>query len=381
MEIIYYSTDERNYGREKIIFTLFPLFLFLPEKTETSKNSLRMKKFYPKNLFFISYFLFLISSSFSQDIHFSQFYASPLTLNPAETGNYHGDWRLMNNFRSQWKAIGIPFRTISLGYDRQIFIGKERLSGGIILVNDQSGDEKLIVNKFFLSTAYHKTLGKSTFHLGIQGGYVMKSYNTSKMTFPNQFDKSKGEFINSLPNNEKTLGDQSSYVDLNGGIIWTGNFGKFQPEIGFSVFHLTQPKETFIGKNNKLPMRNVIHYGGKIDLNDKLFLMPNIFYMNHSSANDLLAGSNIGIKLKENGPKIKSVFFGPLFRSGISRNSDAFIAIFGVNFLQLDLGISYDVNISTLKSSTRNRGAFEFSLIYTGMTTRVAKITTPCDRY
>jgi hypothetical protein len=38
-----------------------------------------------------------------QDIHFSQYYASPLSLNPANTGNYDGDWRLMNSYRQQWK--------------------------------------------------------------------------------------------------------------------------------------------------------------------------------------------------------------------------------------------------------------------------------------
>lgn len=346
-----------------------------------------MKAFYPGLQALLPIYLLFFCCNFSwnnvngQDIHFSQFYASPLTLNPAGTGNFKGDWRVMNNFRSQWKALGVPFRTISLGYDRQFYIASERLSAGIIVLNDQSGDEQLSVNKFYLSGAYHKAIGSSMIHLGVQGGYVMKSYNTSRMTFPNQFDMSKGEFTNTLPNNEKTLGDQASYVDLNGGLIWSGTFGKFQPEIGFAVFHLTQPKESFIKQNNKLPLRNVAHVGGKIGLNEKYFLLPNILFMNHSAANDLLAGANLGIKIKENAAKIKSVFCGPLFRSGISRNSDAFIAIAGVNFLQMDVGISYDVNISTLKSSTRNRGAFEFSLIYTGMTTRLAQITTPCDRY
>lgn len=330
-------------------------------------------------LLFTFQFLFFISRS--QDIHFSQFYASPLTLNPAETGNYHGDWRIMNNFRSQWKSLGVPFRTISLGYDKQFFIAGEKLSGGIILINDQSGDEKLSVNKAYISAAWHKAIGKSIFHIGAQGGYVIKSYNTSKMTFPSQFDMSKGEFNNSLPNNEKTLGDQTSYMDMNSGLAWSGNFGKFRPELGMAVFHLTQPGESFVGKKNKLPIRNVFRLGGAIDMNEKLFLMPNLLYMSHTSANDLLAGANLGIRLKKNEAGIRSVFFGPLFRSGINRNSDAFIAVSGINFLQLDAGISYDVNISALKSSTRNRGAFEFFIIYTGMSTRVSKITTPCDRY
>ncbi len=287
----------------------------------------------------------------------------------------------MNNFRTQWKAIGIPFRTVSLGYDHQFFFSNERFSAGAIVINDQSGDEKLMVNKFFVSGGYGKTFGTNDFHFGIQGGYILKNYNTSKMTFPNQFDVTKGEFDKTLPNNEKSLGDQTSFMDFNSGIAWTGIVGKFQPKVGFALFHLSKPGESFLKKNTRLSLRSVFHIGGKIDLDEKYFLMPNLFFMNNSKANDLLLGANLGMKLKENTPKIKSVFAGPLFRGGVGRNSDALIFIFGVNFLQLDAGLSYDINISTLRSSTRNRGALEFSIIFTNMSTRVTKVTTPCDRY
>ena len=49
--------------------------------------------------------------AFGQDIHFSQFYSSPLTLNPAYTGNYEGNWRVMSNYRTQWSAIAEPYKT------------------------------------------------------------------------------------------------------------------------------------------------------------------------------------------------------------------------------------------------------------------------------
>ena len=46
--------------------------------------------------------LFFISLN-AQDIHFSQFYASPLTLNPAMTGFVNGDCRAGVIYRNQWK--------------------------------------------------------------------------------------------------------------------------------------------------------------------------------------------------------------------------------------------------------------------------------------
>ena len=40
----------------------------------------------------------------SQDIHFSQFYMSPLNLNPAMTGVMNGNIRLTGNYWNQWAS-------------------------------------------------------------------------------------------------------------------------------------------------------------------------------------------------------------------------------------------------------------------------------------
>src|SRR5687767_12885245 len=84
----------------------------------------------------------------AQDIHFSQYYASPLSLNPAYTGDYKGDWRLMNSYRHQWRStFNTPYTTNAFGYDRQFYLFNENLSGGLIWVQDKSGDAMLKVTK------------------------------------------------------------------------------------------------------------------------------------------------------------------------------------------------------------------------------------------
>jgi len=178
----------------------------------------------------------VISVSFlklqAQDIHFSQFYASPLSVSPAFTGNYKGDWRFMNNYRSQWGAITIPYRTISIGYDQNFYFYSEKFSGGIYLVNDQSGHASLAVNKIFLSAAYHKTINYHNLHVGIQPGFVLKSYGMDEITFPDQWDRNTGVHNNSLPNNENTLDQNLSYFDMNLGFGWSKKFMKFEPIAG-----------------------------------------------------------------------------------------------------------------------------------------------------
>ena len=86
--------------------------------------------------------IFLLCTAYviqAQDIHFSQFYASPLTLNPAATGDFKGDWRINNIYRKQWNAISPGYMTNALGFDMPVYLAGEKFSGGINLVIDKSG--------------------------------------------------------------------------------------------------------------------------------------------------------------------------------------------------------------------------------------------------
>ena len=172
-------------------------------------------------LIIVFLFLTVVSNLTAQDIHFSQYYASPLSLNPANTGNFDGDWRLMNNYRNQWRALSIPFRTISVGFDRQIWIHSQKFSLGLFVINDKSGPAGLTVNKLYLSVAWHKSFNGHNFHGGIQGGMVFKNFSMDDITFPSQFDMTTGQFNNQLTNNEDNFQLNTSYADLNFGVAWS----------------------------------------------------------------------------------------------------------------------------------------------------------------
>jgi hypothetical protein len=84
---------------------------------------------------FVSYLLAItvaiISTSLcAQDLHFSQFFHSPLTTNPANTGFIpEGDYRLGVNYRDQWSSImTVPYKTMSAFGDIQLF--RDRLENG-----------------------------------------------------------------------------------------------------------------------------------------------------------------------------------------------------------------------------------------------------------
>ena len=321
----------------------------------------------------------LALNTFSQDIHFSQFYYSPLSLNPANTGHFEGDWRISNNYRTQWGSISIPYNTISIGFDKTFYFHSQKIGGGIFFVNDNSGNAHLSVNKIFLSGAYHNEYKGHNLHAGIQIGFVVKSFG-GDVTYPSQYDRGIGGFNNQLPNNETALNDNLSYPDINFGLMWSKRFGKIEPEAGYTVFHINNPKESFTDVENHLPLRHVFHVGTKIDLNQKFFVKPRLLYMNHKRAGDMIIGANFGYNLPTNNYKMESLFFGPHFRT-ILNKADALIFALGINFKNMDIGISYDVNISPLQVASSGAGALEFSLIYRSKSSVPNKVAIPCDRF
>ncbi len=320
-------------------------------------------------------------NGYAQDIHFSQFFSSPLSLSPAFTGNHDGDWSVMNNFRSQWKTVSTPYKTTSIGYDRNFYYYNEKISAGIYVVDDKSGSALLTVNKIYLSGAYHKTIKGNTFHFGIQPGFVIKSYGKDGLTLPDQFDMTTGYFNSGLSTGEAALGENLSYFDFNMGGAWSKRFRKLEPMVALSFFHLFTPTEAFADSENNLPVRTVLYGNVKYDLAKKLTLEPHLLYMRHKKADEFLLGSNVVYKLNKNSFDIKSVYVGFFYRDGLNLKVDAFYPVVGMKINKFDLGFSYDFNMSPLKVATNYKGAIEFSLIYTGASSLLPKVTIPCDRF
>ena len=176
----------------------------------------------------------------AQDVHLSQFEASPLFLNPALGGQYHGDWQIGNSLREQWRSIDKPYQSFVFFYDRHFNYYSKEINGGIIFVHDQSGNAKLTSEKIYLSLAYPIKQGRSTISVGIQPGIVMRFYN-DYVTFPSQYDHSIGYFNPDLSNQESdNYGTTATtFFDINAGIYWKLNLPKVKPSLGISFCLVT----------------------------------------------------------------------------------------------------------------------------------------------
>ena len=69
--------------------------------------------------------LLVVMSGRAQDLHFSQFFNSPLTTNPANTGFIPtADYRLGAHYRDQWSNSFVPYKTLSISGDFQFLCNK-----------------------------------------------------------------------------------------------------------------------------------------------------------------------------------------------------------------------------------------------------------------
>lgn len=333
----------------------------------------------PYQIFKILILLICPNILHAQDIHFSNYYMSPLSLNPANTGNYSGNWRLMNNYRQQGDNLTNSYTTASLAFDHPVYFRNEKASLGLLYIYDNSANNTLLVNKVYLSAGYFlKITSQSYLHIGFQGGFVHKRYSLNGLTLPDQFDMSQGIFNPQLSTQESFENQSLYYLDFNWGLIWSRKTATLNTEIGVAMFHFNQPEEVFFEGKNRLEPRYQIHALAKKKISGHLYLRPKALFAVDNHTNELLVGADIGLLLKEN-EAFKDFYFGIHYRGGYNRISDALIFKTGFNYLDFDIAFAYDLEISGQKISSYTSNAFEVSIIFTRPETSLKERTIPCD--
>ena len=344
-----------------------------------------------RNLFAILISLISIGLN-AQDIHFSQFTASPLNLNPALTGLFNADFRVVGNYRSQWASVTVPYRTYSTSLDFGLLkgnLGSDVLGVGLIFYNDVAGDSEFSTTQLSLSLAYQKSLGNSHFvSVGLQGGMIQRKINYNKLQFGSQFDGEK--YNETLSSGEVFTQDNFTYMDALAGLLWFWAPGqRSNIYAGIALPHVNRPNISFMSDQDKLYRKLVIHSGSQHFLKDNLDLLPSVVLFKKGPSFELNFGSYLKFLLQgEQRSKAETSFYiGAWFR--ISGNEskalkeDAFILSTKMDYKRISLGFSYDINVSELQPASNYKGGPEISLIYLGWLPRtggVSKTSLPCLR-
>ncbi|MBK6934417.1 MAG: PorP/SprF family type IX secretion system membrane protein [Bacteroidales bacterium] len=325
--------------------------------------------------------IFLISVGVilrAQDVHFSQFYEAPLSINPSFTGYFDGNHRIMGNYKSQWHNIQNGFNTFDLSYEYS-FYNPARETGflglGVFFYNDVSGPLKLSTQNYTLNVAYHVRVGDGNYiGAGIYGGYVQKAIDDAGMQWGSQYDEDVPGYNPNIPSGEFFEKTSFGVPDFGFGLQWnmikgartmSSNDG-YRINLGVGLHHLNQPKYKFYtGSEEQLKMRISIHAQAQIGIeNTNLSIMPRFLYMMQGKQDEILPGLLLRFTLKEEAHYTGFERRIYLTAGGYYRTGDAAIAQLMLEIGDLALGFSYDINISDLSAATSNNGGFEVSLRY-----------------
>jgi type IX secretion system PorP/SprF family membrane protein len=317
--------------------------------------------------------MMLAGSAIAQDVHFTQYFTSPLTLNPAMTGLVAEDLRFAANYRTQWSAVSSnPYVTGSASYDMAMLKGKlpagDAMGIGLMVQYDKSGTGGLTNTTAGLSLAYHKAFGYDRLQhlsIGIQAYYVSKTLDFKKLTFEDEFNYPTGTF-NPGTTHENFPKTSIGYSDINGGLMYSGRVADHVTAyIGYSYYHLTQPVETFLSDNHTIHSRHTGYLGGSFEMNENTVLYTSALYQSQASATEFLVGAAVGFVLNPGHDQeyARNTIF---YLGGWYRYGDAIAPYIGIEWSKMRLGVSYDVNVSSFTPATGGAGAYEISLIYFG---------------
>jgi len=322
---------------------------------------------------FTAIVLFACLAARGQDIHFSQYFASPVTLNPALIAGFNGKFRVAANYRNQWYFLKSQlngsrsgYQTYSGSFDIRLLENKlryDQFGVGVMIFNDNAGDGGSLSNLTAMAgAAYHKVLDEASRYslaLGVLAGITQRRIDFSELLFESQFDQNNG-FIPSLPNGEPVKRSSFIYPDFTVGLLFRGRFtNSVSGYLGGSMFHLHKPKEYFLaqGTDNRLNPRFVAHGGMEMGIGEYLIFTPGFLYQIQNTASEATAGFALGYKFD----KLNRLYAGMWYRIF---DNDAVIAMLAYEWDGLRVGMSYDINLSDLKLASNNQGAIEASVIY-----------------
>lgn len=341
----------------------------------------------------IIFWLMAMTSSHAQDPGFSQFFSSPLTINPALTANINGKWRVISNYRNQWSGPGNPYSTGTISYDRKIFQNVDgnyvdentRVGiGGMMMYDESTGGALKSNYASFNATANIRLMKKEGYEqngarirhidkanneegseqrlgVGLGLSYGHRRLDLNKLNFGEQFTGTG--FDTNLPTGETALSEMKPYLSASAGLVYSYSKNNIHIDLGVATFHINTPNQTFIKDENQyLARRYVIHGNLETFLSDRIILTTNGVYQNQAGASYFSIGGVMGYYLAGN-----EVVGDVILNAGLWYWSDnAVIPYLGISYGNFQVGLSYDITTSTLNEAAKRANTFELCLILRG---------------
>ncbi len=309
-------------------------------------------------------------SAKSQDFAFSQFYEMPMLRNPALSGIFNGDLRVSSAYRNQWGSVSVPYITSALGVEYKMPVSMQSNSYytlGLQLAYDQAGDLALKRTQVLPVITYHQSLSENsdTYLSGsIMAGRVMSRFDPSKAMTDDQFVN--GGYSPSNVSAQFFSNTNSAYTDLSAGLVYSSIFGEDSHYyLGAALFHVNSPRLNYFSgtPDVSLAPKFVLNAGLSTPVSDRDELIAYVDYYQQAGNKQLFGGFLYESTLRaydNDNDNIKAsagVFY---------RWNDALIPAVKLQMHSLMAGISYDINVSQLRTASQLRGGVEVTLSFLG---------------
>lgn len=342
-------------------------------------------------LLFAAIFVLFTPKSEAQDPHLAQFYAAPVSTNPAMIGVFNGRFRVVANYREQWASIinDNPFRTVGASFEIRHRVGRnDFMAYSVNAMRDEAGSSSYTRTNGNFGFSYMKQLGGGGYSstnqyliAGAQLGAGQHGIDPGSVWFSSQFNTTTEEIDMSLSSGEMINSQSDVYLDFNAGLMWYATFDdNLSIYAGGALHHLNAPRISFVEDGGEVwPMRWLAQAGGEVPFTDELSLLPAVIFQKQGTSLNTIFGANF----RYTNSDWREVAIRVGAWGDIANRLDAETTFPGMIFtaiLEMDrwnLGFSYDVNSGDLSAPTNARGAFEMSLIYVHPASRKERVKCP----
>jgi type IX secretion system PorP/SprF family membrane protein len=303
----------------------------------------------------------------SQDIHFSQFFEAPLLRNPSLAGIFTGDIRVQAVYRDQWNSVTTAYKTGSLNaeFKQPVGRGDDFVTVGIQTLYDRAGTVSWVSSHILPALNYHKSLSADRnryLSVGFMAGPVQRRFDRTKMTTNSMYD--------GMGDGETFVKPQFTYIDAAAGITYNTQLNE-NPDnnyfIGLALHHFNRPKNSFYrNASAELDPKWVASVGVRFSVTEASYLTLQADHSMQGQFKETVAGALYGIKL---GDDLENPIY-TLHGGAFLRWNDALLPVVKLDYHPFSFSLSYDVNISKLKTSSYGRGGFELGISYVGFLDR-----------
>ncbi len=310
----------------------------------------------------------LWSNSFAQDMHFSQYFSSPLNLNPALTGLSKGNLRGNLNYRNQWFALS-SYATYAVSVDANIIrdrLDDDMLGVGVSFFQDVEEKSKYKNTQIALSAAYNLKITNRPLQyigFGLQPTLLRKQIDLMSAVYGTLYETG----VNTDPLGFNEYGGFK--FDLNMGISYYGYFSrKHLVATGFTMSHINKPNFSISGTDELYRKYSAYLLADmKVGTRGLAWLRPTFYFNKQGPSVEFIPGLNTKIQFWN---ALNDIYLGfGVYARFVGHEANNLSGTDLISVVQFEvenmiLGFSYDVVLSNLQVATGRNGGPELSLTF-----------------